>query len=110
VSSISKVATVISIAHGGILCYCQGENLASTFSIPMNAGLLASEICSLASPLFLTELTSVNSIPLNTLVFSSKTVTLQKNSQEISVTCSAIARPQPIRQGNFREIKTSVNM
>jgi hypothetical protein len=34
--------------------------------------------------------------------------TLQKNSQEIYVTSSALARPQPIRQGNFREIKTSL--
>jgi hypothetical protein len=32
----------------------------------------------------------------------------KKNSQEISVTSSALARPQPIRQGNFREIKTSL--
>jgi hypothetical protein len=34
--------------------------------------------------------------------------TLQKNSQEISVTSSALARPQPIRQGNFLEIETSL--
>jgi hypothetical protein len=34
--------------------------------------------------------------------------TLPNNSLEISVTSSALARPQPIRQGNFREIKTSL--
>jgi hypothetical protein len=33
--------------------------------------------------------------------------TLQKNSQEISVTSTALARPQLIRQENFLEVKTS---
>jgi hypothetical protein len=33
---------------------------------------------------------------------------LETNSQEISMTSSALARPQPIRQGNFQEIKTSL--
>ncbi len=34
--------------------------------------------------------------------------TLQKNSREISVSCSAVARPQPTRRGNFQEILTCV--